>query len=239
MHSRFICFIFVINDIYAFSISHIEFLHSKTRVSLSGQQHKCCSVCPILTVAPFRYTTQLCSAQPGIWAVLCQLTSPQQVSEMLICTYSLYYTVFFSSNVKWDTYICDTACFSCSHVSSGHSSVSALCTTSSLAVSSVGCTHRHKHMHTSLFTTSICICPQYTSVDNVNSLAPSSMAFSSPPVPALSSSSVGSSMSGSNSLHMSGALGHGTNGSTLSMVRTAQLLSSSSGLSLNHNQASQ
>ncbi|TRY95140.1 hypothetical protein DNTS_003852 [Danionella cerebrum] len=90
-----------------------------------------------------------------------------------------------------------------SHVSSGHSSVSALCTTSSLT--------------------------QYTSVDSVNSLAPSSMAFSSPPVSALSSSSVNSSIGGLNSLHGSAALGHGTNGSTPSGIRTAQLLSSSSG----------
>ncbi|XP_016148389.1 ubiquitin-associated protein 2-like isoform X1 [Sinocyclocheilus grahami] len=89
-----------------------------------------------------------------------------------------------------------------SHVSSGHSSVSALCTTSSLT---------------------------YTSVDSVNSLAPSSMAFSSPPVSALPSSNVSSSASSSNSLHGSGALGHGTNGSTPSGVRTVPLLSSSSG----------
>ncbi|XP_016407409.1 ubiquitin-associated protein 2-like [Sinocyclocheilus rhinocerous] len=89
-----------------------------------------------------------------------------------------------------------------SHVSSGHSSVSALCTTSSLT---------------------------YTSVDSVNSLAPSSMAFSSPPVSALPSSNVSSSASGSNSLHGSGALGQGTNGSTPSGVRTVPLLSSSSG----------
>ncbi|XP_073680128.1 ubiquitin-associated protein 2a [Garra rufa] len=88
-----------------------------------------------------------------------------------------------------------------SHVSSGHSAVSALCTTSSLA---------------------------YTSVDSVNSLAPSSMAFSSPPVSALASSSVSSSVSGNNSLHGSGVLGHGANGSAPSGVRTAPLLSSSS-----------
>uniref|UniRef100_A0A671QQ93 Ubiquitin-associated protein 2-like n=1 Tax=Sinocyclocheilus anshuiensis TaxID=1608454 RepID=A0A671QQ93_9TELE len=49
---------------------------------------------------------------------------------------------------SWDTYICDTACFSCSHVSSGHSSVSALCTTSSLTVSSVGCTHTDTNTRT-------------------------------------------------------------------------------------------
>lgn len=184
--------------------------------------------------------TQHSSALPSLASELSSASLPP-LSRWARCLFVpfLCITQFFSSKVKWDTYICDTACFSCSHVSSGHSSVSALCTTSSLAVSSVGCTHRHKHMHTSLFTTSVCICPQYTSVDSVNSLAPS-MAFSSPPVPALSSSSVGSSVSGSNSLHMSGALGHGTNGSTLSMIRTAQLLSSSSGvLSLNHNQASQ
>ncbi|XP_042603471.1 ubiquitin-associated protein 2a isoform X2 [Cyprinus carpio] len=89
-----------------------------------------------------------------------------------------------------------------SHVSSGHSSVSALCTTSSLT---------------------------YTSVDGVNSLAPSSMVFSLPPVSALPGSSVSSSVSGGNSLHGSGALVHGTNGSTPSGVRTAPLLSSSSG----------
>ncbi|XP_051533058.1 ubiquitin-associated protein 2-like isoform X5 [Myxocyprinus asiaticus] len=89
-----------------------------------------------------------------------------------------------------------------SHVSSGHSSVSAVCTTSSLT---------------------------YTSVDSVNSLAPSSMPFSSPSVSALPSSGVSSSVSGSNSLHVSGALGHSTNGIIPSGVRTAQLLSSSSG----------
>uniref|UniRef100_A0A671MTB2 Ubiquitin-associated protein 2-like n=1 Tax=Sinocyclocheilus anshuiensis TaxID=1608454 RepID=A0A671MTB2_9TELE len=89
-----------------------------------------------------------------------------------------------------------------SHVSSGHSSVLALCTTSSLT---------------------------YTSVDSVNSLAPSSMPFSSLPVSALPSSSVGSSVSGSNSLHGSGVLGHSINGSTPSGVRTVPLLSSSSG----------
>ncbi|XP_067232496.1 ubiquitin-associated protein 2a isoform X2 [Chanodichthys erythropterus] len=88
-----------------------------------------------------------------------------------------------------------------SHVNSGHSSVSALCTTSSLT---------------------------YTSVDSMNSLASSSMAFSSPPVSALSSSSVSSATIGGNSLHGS-ALGHGTNGSTPSGIRAAPLLSSSSG----------
>ncbi|XP_039544078.1 ubiquitin-associated protein 2a isoform X4 [Pimephales promelas] len=89
-----------------------------------------------------------------------------------------------------------------SHVSSGHPSVSALCTTSSLT---------------------------YTSVDSVNSLAPSSMAFSSQPVSALSSGSVNNATSGGNSLHGSGILGHGTNGSALSGIRAAPLLSSSSG----------
>uniref|UniRef100_A0A672S0E1 UBA domain-containing protein n=1 Tax=Sinocyclocheilus grahami TaxID=75366 RepID=A0A672S0E1_SINGR len=89
-----------------------------------------------------------------------------------------------------------------SHVNSGHSSVSALCTTSSLT---------------------------YTSVDSVNSLAPSSMPFSLLPVSALPSSSVSSSVSGNNNLHGSGVLGHSINGSTPSGVRTVPLLSSSSG----------
>uniref|UniRef100_A0A671QS74 Ubiquitin-associated protein 2-like n=1 Tax=Sinocyclocheilus anshuiensis TaxID=1608454 RepID=A0A671QS74_9TELE len=62
---------------------------------------------------------------------------PSLVSELCLFVPFLCITQFFSSNVKWDTYICDTACFSCSHVSSGHSSVSALCTTSSLTVSSL------------------------------------------------------------------------------------------------------
>ncbi|XP_051536256.1 ubiquitin-associated protein 2a isoform X2 [Myxocyprinus asiaticus] len=95
-----------------------------------------------------------------------------------------------------------------SHLNSGHSSVSALCTTSSLT---------------------------YTSVDSVNSLAPSSMAFS-PSVSALPNSSVSSSVSGSNSLHGSGALGHGTNGTMPSGVRTTPLLSSSSGKAPNLSQ---
>lgn len=148
---------------YAFSISHIEFLHSKTRVSFSGQQHKCCPLCPILTVAPFCYSTQLCSAQPGIWAVLCQLTSPQQVSGMFIYTVSLYYSFIYIwfhvlTNVMWATYICDTACFSCSHVSSGHPSVSALCTTSSLTVSSVGYTDTLSLLTTStVCNNSVCV----------------------------------------------------------------------------------
>ncbi|XP_065100127.1 ubiquitin-associated protein 2a isoform X1 [Paramisgurnus dabryanus] len=89
-----------------------------------------------------------------------------------------------------------------SHVSSGHSSVSALCATSSLT---------------------------YTSVDGVNSLAPSSMPFSAPPASVLAGGSVSSLASGGNSLHGSGALGHSTNGTALSGVRTAPLLSSSSG----------
>uniref|UniRef100_A0A671QQ71 Ubiquitin-associated protein 2-like n=1 Tax=Sinocyclocheilus anshuiensis TaxID=1608454 RepID=A0A671QQ71_9TELE len=93
-------------------------------------------------------------------------------------------------------------------------------------VSELSSTRTRAH---SLFTTSVCICPQYTSVDSVNSLAPSSMAFSLPPVSALPSSNVSSSASGSNSLHGSGGLGHGTNGSTPSGVRTVPLLSSSSG----------
>ncbi|XP_057216237.1 ubiquitin-associated protein 2a isoform X2 [Triplophysa rosa] len=88
-----------------------------------------------------------------------------------------------------------------SHVSSGHSSVSALCTPSSLT---------------------------YTNVDSVNSLAPSSMPFSSPPVSALTGGSMSSLASGGNSLHASGVLGHGTNGIMPSGVRTAPLLSSSS-----------
>ncbi|XP_051955474.1 ubiquitin-associated protein 2-like isoform X2 [Xyrauchen texanus] len=95
-----------------------------------------------------------------------------------------------------------------SHLNSGHSSVSALCTTSSLA---------------------------YTSVDSVNSLAPSSMPFSLS-VSAPPSNSMSSSMSGSNSLHGSGALGQGTNGIMPSGVRTTQLLSSSSGKAPNLSQ---
>ncbi|XP_066502239.1 ubiquitin-associated protein 2a isoform X2 [Hoplias malabaricus] len=89
-----------------------------------------------------------------------------------------------------------------SHVSSGHSSVSALCTSSSLT---------------------------YTSVDSVSSLAPSSVAFSSAAVSALPSSSGSSVGSGNNSLHNT-ALGLGGNGTTApSAVRTAPLLSSSTG----------
>ncbi|KAI4901491.1 hypothetical protein NFI96_012289 [Prochilodus magdalenae] len=89
-----------------------------------------------------------------------------------------------------------------SHVSSGHSSVSALCTSSSLT---------------------------YTSVDSVSSLAPSSVAFSSASVSALPSSSVNSVGSGNSSLH-STSLGLSGNGTTApSAVRTAPLLSSSTG----------
>uniref|UniRef100_A0A8B9KBC4 Ubiquitin associated protein 2a n=1 Tax=Astyanax mexicanus TaxID=7994 RepID=A0A8B9KBC4_ASTMX len=89
-----------------------------------------------------------------------------------------------------------------SHVSSGHSSVSALCTSSSLT---------------------------YTSVDSVSSLAPSSVAFSSVSVSALPSSSVSSVGSGNSSLHSTalGLTGNGTN--TPSAIRTAPLLSSSTG----------
>ncbi|KAA0719856.1 Ubiquitin-associated protein 2 [Triplophysa tibetana] len=88
-----------------------------------------------------------------------------------------------------------------SHVNSGHSSMSALCTPSSLT---------------------------YTNVDSVNSLAPSSMPFSSLPVSALTGGSISSLASVGNSLHASGLLGHGTNGTMPSGVRTAPLLSSSS-----------
>ncbi|XP_056587198.1 ubiquitin-associated protein 2a isoform X2 [Triplophysa dalaica] len=88
-----------------------------------------------------------------------------------------------------------------SHVNSGHSAMSALCTPSSLT---------------------------YTNVDSLNSLAPSSMPFSSPPVSALTGGSISSLASVGNSLHASGLLGHGTNGTMPSGVRTAPLLSSSS-----------
>ncbi|XP_030624031.1 ubiquitin-associated protein 2a [Chanos chanos] len=91
-----------------------------------------------------------------------------------------------------------------SHVSSGHSSVSALGTSSSLT---------------------------YTSVDSVSSLAPSSAPFSSAPAAALPSSSASSAVSGSsNSLHGTGALGLSGNGTNApSACRTAPLLSSSTG----------
>ncbi|XP_062867105.1 ubiquitin-associated protein 2a isoform X2 [Trichomycterus rosablanca] len=85
-----------------------------------------------------------------------------------------------------------------SHVGSGHSSVSALCTTSSLT---------------------------YTNVDSVSSLAASSVAF--PLASSLSSNSVSSV--GSSSLH-SAVLGLSGNGLTApSAIRTAPLLSSSTG----------
>ncbi|XP_060746405.1 ubiquitin-associated protein 2a isoform X3 [Tachysurus vachellii] len=89
---------------------------------------------------------------------------------------------------------------SSSHVNSVHSSVSVLGTSSSLT---------------------------YTNVDNVNSLAASSVVFSSASVSALSSNSVSSA--GSNSLH-SATLGLSGNGTTApSAIRTTPLLSSSTG----------
>lgn len=116
---------------------------------------------------------------------------------------------------------------SCSHVNSGHSAMSALCTPSSLTVSSAG--HTHALLTTSKSVTSpSSVCPQYTNVDSLNSLAPSSMPFSSPPVSALTGGSISSLASVGNSLHASGLLGHGTNGTMPSGVRTAPLLSSSS-----------
>ncbi|XP_053503969.1 ubiquitin-associated protein 2a isoform X2 [Ictalurus furcatus] len=88
-----------------------------------------------------------------------------------------------------------------SHVSSGHSSVSALGTSSSLT---------------------------YTNVDSVNSLAASSAAFSSVSVSALSGNN-GVSSAVSSSLH-SAVLGLSGNGTTApSAIRTAPLLSSSTG----------